>query len=205
MRWRQCVPGMYVWIFVFLFVGISLSADGPQRVRLPISPTTAMLPSCLPSLKDLPILPLPGPRLRILIAKQVQHSYTLVNQWLNFTWSCPHAFCYESQNKNPGFIKNRTYDSAQVVCGVTTTVLHSARATRGCMCGHVADWGSTDMVANPTRGLCPRSPAHSTPWMRQYGRRFPTLSIPLASIIASRSVDDTTHQTKSPAPPEQLN
>ena len=58
---------------ICLFVCVSLMADGPQRARLPISPT-ASLPSCLWSLRFFPSLP--GSRLYdFFIAKQVQHCY----------------------------------------------------------------------------------------------------------------------------------
>ena len=69
----------------FLFVSVSLKADGPQRARFPVSPT-ATLPSYLWSLSLRQIFPsLPGSRLRFFIAMQVQLSCTAStnHKWLN--------------------------------------------------------------------------------------------------------------------------
>ena len=55
--------------------------------------------------KDLPISPRFTPY-NFFIAMQVQHSYnSLVNQWLNFTYSRSHAFRYERKNTNPTLVR----------------------------------------------------------------------------------------------------
>ena len=80
-----------------------------------------MLPSCLWSLRIFPSIP--GSRLRIFIAMQVQHSCTSSINGLVFTYSRSHAFHYGSQNKRPDYVKNRTPNvcTRLVVWEVTTT------------------------------------------------------------------------------------
>ena len=89
----------------YLFVCISLTADGPQRARLSIPPTTAKLPSCLWLRRLFPSLP--GSRLSNFYGDASSVLLQLVNQWLNFTYSRSHALRYGSQNINSGFHKNR--------------------------------------------------------------------------------------------------
>ena len=60
-------------VFFCLFVCISLTADGPQRARLPIPPTATLL-SCLWSLKIFPSLP--ASRLF-----QLFQLFQLINRW----------------------------------------------------------------------------------------------------------------------------
>ena len=57
----------------FWFICISRTTNGPQRARLSI-PYTATLPSYLWSLRIFPSLP--GSRLRVFVAMQIEHSYT---------------------------------------------------------------------------------------------------------------------------------
>ena len=74
---------LFFVLFFVLFVCISLRADRPQRTRLlPVSPT-AILSSCLWSLRIFPSLT--GSRLTNFIAMQVQHSYISSSVWLNIT------------------------------------------------------------------------------------------------------------------------
>ena len=76
-----------------------LTTNGPQCARLPIPPT-ATLPSCLWSLRI--FASLPGSRLTNFHRDDVSSQLLqLVNQWLNFTQSRPHAFRYGRQNENP--------------------------------------------------------------------------------------------------------
>ena len=73
------------------FCCISLTADGPQHVRLPISPT-ATLPSCMWSQSI--FRSLPGSRLMILYRDASSALLQLAKQWWNFAYSISHAFRY---------------------------------------------------------------------------------------------------------------
>ena len=77
-----------------LFVCISLTADGPQRARLPIPPTATLL-SCLWSRSIFSSLP--GSRLMNFYRDASSALLQLVNHWLSFTCK-------------PCFDKNRTHD-----------------------------------------------------------------------------------------------
>ena len=77
--------------YFLIFASISLTADGPQRARLPISPTATLL-SCPWSLRIFPSLL--GSRLTIFYRDARSALLQLVNQWLNFTYSRSHAFRY---------------------------------------------------------------------------------------------------------------
>ena len=68
-------------VFVYLFVCISLTADEPQRARLPI-PCIATLSSCLWPLRI--FLPLSGFPLWFIFYRDASPTFLhLVNQWLN--------------------------------------------------------------------------------------------------------------------------
>ena len=100
---------IYVCLFVCLFVCISRTADEPQSaIRLPSPPTAAALPSWMWS--RMIFQSLPSSRLMGFHHDTSSALLQLVNQWLNFTNSRSHTFHYGSQNKNPGFHKNRTHD-----------------------------------------------------------------------------------------------
>ena len=76
---------VYVSSEFYVFLCISLTADGPQRARLSI-PLTATLLSCLWSRRFFPSLP--GSRLTNFIAIQVQHSYNLSTNGLQYSYVC---------------------------------------------------------------------------------------------------------------------
>ena len=65
--------GFHVVCFRFVFISRTAADDGPERRRVPISPTATSL-LCLWSLRTFPSLP--DSHLRIFIAMQVQHSFT---------------------------------------------------------------------------------------------------------------------------------
>ena len=78
-------------VFVYHF-----PAERPQRARLPIVPSTTLLP-CLWSLKT--FRSLPGSRLSKFYRGASSALLQLVNQWLNFTYLRSHAFCYVRRRK----------------------------------------------------------------------------------------------------------
>ena len=61
------------------------------------------LPSCLRSQRIFPSLP--GSRLAILNRDASSALLQLVNQWLNSTYSRPHAFRYERKNTKPTLVR----------------------------------------------------------------------------------------------------
>ena len=84
---RTRFAAIQVYPFV---VFISLTAGGPQRARLPITPT-ATLPSWLWSLWIFPYLL--GSRPQLFIAMQVQHFYTSsTDGWILLTHVLAHNF-----------------------------------------------------------------------------------------------------------------
>ena len=93
-----------------LFGCISLTADGPQRARLPFTPTTCH-PTCghEGSVHLSPVI-----TLRSFIAMLCSSTLflQLVNQWLNFTYSCCHAFREGRQTKNPALTRIELTTSA---------------------------------------------------------------------------------------------
>ena len=70
--------------------------------------------------KDLPISPRFTPY-NFFIAMQVQHSYKLVNQWLNSTYSSSHAFRYERKNTNPTLVRIELTTSVLLIADVQLT------------------------------------------------------------------------------------
>ena len=62
--------------------------------------------------KDLPISSFRDARLAIL---------QLVNQWLNFTYSCSHAFRYGKNHTNPTLVRIELTTSALLAGGVQVT------------------------------------------------------------------------------------
>ena len=78
---------------------------------------TSSLPSCLWSLRIFPSLP--GSRLTMFYRDASSALLQLVNQWLNFTYSRPHAFCYERKNTNPTLVRIELTTSA--LAGVQVT------------------------------------------------------------------------------------
>ena len=95
-----------------LFVCTSLTVDGPQRARLPISPT-ANLPSCLWSRTIFPSHP--GSHLMNFYHDASSALLQFVNQWSYFTFPRSHAFRYGSQNKNSAFLRIELMTSALLV------------------------------------------------------------------------------------------
>ena len=93
------------------FVCLCLTAEGPQRARLPIIPPTATLPSCLWSRRIFPSLP--DSRLFMIFYRDASSALLqLVNQWLIFLIydeKRSPAFRHGSQNKKYDFRKNRTH------------------------------------------------------------------------------------------------
>ena len=85
--------------------------------NLTYSRWTSSLPSCLWSLRIFPSLP--GSRLTIFYRDASSSLLQLVNQWLNFTYSCSHAFRYERKNTNPNLVRIELTTSA--LAGVQVT------------------------------------------------------------------------------------
>ena len=73
-----------------------------------INQSNQSLPSCLWSLRILPSLL--GSRLTILYRDASSVILQPVNQWLDFTYSRSHAFCYGRNNTNSNLVENRTHD-----------------------------------------------------------------------------------------------
>ena len=71
--------------------------------HLTYSRWTSSLPSCLWSQRIFPSLP--GSRLTFFYRDASSALLQLVNQWLNFTYSRPHAFRYERKNTNPTLVR----------------------------------------------------------------------------------------------------
>ena len=105
---------------MYVYIVITYSRVWINRVRLPIllvvsffffffffhltySRWTSSLPSCLWSQRIFPSLP--GSRLTIFYRDASSALLQLVNQWLNFTYSRPHAFRYERKNTNPTLVR----------------------------------------------------------------------------------------------------
>ena len=94
-----------------LFVCISLMTDGPQRAI--IGYQSHLLQSCRPACGHEGSSHLSSVlALRFLFFYHEASSALsrLVNQRLDFTYSCSHAFRYGRQNKKSAFDKNRTHD-----------------------------------------------------------------------------------------------
>ena len=93
---------------LFFFFCISLTADGPQRARLPI-PTIATLPSCLWSLRIFPSLP--DSRLTIFLSRcklrTLTPRQTMVGFYHLLTFS---RFPLRKPEYKSYFEKNRTHD-----------------------------------------------------------------------------------------------
>ena len=67
--------------------------------------------------KDVPSLP--GSRLTFFYRDASLALLQLINQWLNFTYSRPHAFRYERKNTNPTLVRIELTTSA--LAGVQVT------------------------------------------------------------------------------------
>ena len=78
---------------------------------------TSSLPSCLWSQRIFPSLP--DSRLTMFYRDASSALLQLVNQWLNFTYSRPHAFRYERKNTNPTLVRIELTTSA--LAGVQVT------------------------------------------------------------------------------------
>ena len=78
--------------------------------NLTYSRWTSSLPSCLWLLRIFPFVPCS--RLTIFYRDASSAILQLVNQWLNFTYSRPHAFRYGSKNTNPTLVKIELTTSA---------------------------------------------------------------------------------------------
>ena len=81
-----------VHLFLFLFSFISLIADGPHHYH----------PAC--GHKGSSHLS-PVHALQFFYRDASSALLQLVNQWLNFTYSCSHAFRYERKNTNPTLVR----------------------------------------------------------------------------------------------------
>ena len=109
-------------------------ADGPQRARLLVPPTATLL-SCLWSRRIFPSLP--GSRLMIFYRDASSALLQLVNQWLNCTCSCSHAFRYERKNTNPTLVRIELTTLALLIVGV-----------RGCLLEYPGDEGTVLLTAD---------------------------------------------------------
>ena len=88
---------------------------------------TSSLPSCLRSLTIFPSLP--GSRLTTFYRDASSVILQVVNQWLNFTYSCSHAFRYERKNTNPILVRIELTTSVLAGVQVTYETTRAARTT----------------------------------------------------------------------------
>ena len=86
--------------------------------HLTYSRWTSSLPSCLCSQRIFPSLL--GSSLTTFYRDASSALLQLVNQWLNFTYSRPHAFRYERKNTNSTFVRIELTTSA-LLAGVQVT------------------------------------------------------------------------------------
>ena len=94
-------------------------ADGPQRARLLIPPTST-LPSCLWSQRIFPSLP--GSCLMNFCRDASSALLQLVNQWLNYTYSCCHAFS-DTETKIQYLVFTTTELTTSALVGVRGSLL----------------------------------------------------------------------------------